>query len=183
MIGGIRFIQTVLVLLLASATQVPAIAAPKGNLDSEARAALQSLYAKAPAAKALRDKAKGILVFPSVTKAGFVVGGQTGDGVLYEGGKRTGYYNTTAGTIGLQAGAQKYGYALFFMTDEDLKYLKSSKGWSVGTGPNIVIADEGTARDASSLTVKSGVYAFIFGQKGLMAGVGLVGQKISKTKP
>jgi lipid-binding SYLF domain-containing protein len=183
MTRGIRFIQAALVLLLALAIHDPAVAAPKGNLDSQAKAALQSLYAKAPAAKALRDKAKGILVFPSITKAGLIVGGQAGDGVLYESGKRAGYYNTAAGTIGLQAGAQKYGYALFFMTDEDLKYLKSSKGWSVGTGPNIVIADEGTARDASSLTVKSGVYAFIFGQKGLMAGVGLVGQKISKSKP
>ena len=183
MIGRIRFIQAALVFLLATAAHGPAMSASKGNLDSQARAALQSLYAKAPAAKALRDKARGILVFPSITKAGFVVGGQTGDGVLYEGGTRAGYYITTAGTVGFQAGAQKYGYALFFMTDEDLKYLKSSKGWSLGSGPNIVIADEGTARDASSLTAKSGVYAFIFGQKGLMAGVGLVGKKISKTKP
>jgi lipid-binding SYLF domain-containing protein len=92
------------------------------------------------------------------------------------------HYNTGAASVGLQAGVQTYGYALFFITDEDLNYLKTSSGWSLGTGPNIVIADAGAAKDASTLTGKKGVYAFIFDQKGLMAGIGLVGQKITKTK-
>ena len=182
MITQIRFVQWILVLLLACVAQGPAMAAPGQELDKEARAALQGLYAKESGAKALGAKAKGILVFPSVTKLGFIVGGQGGDGVLFEKNKRAGYYSTGALSVGLQAGAQTYGYALFFMTDADLAYLKKSSGWSIGTGPNIVIVDAGAAKDVSTLTGKSGVYAFIFDQKGLMAGLGLVGQKISKTK-
>jgi lipid-binding SYLF domain-containing protein len=158
----------------------PALAATGSVLEKDSQAALQALYTSSPGAKALGDKAKGILVFPNITKAGFIVGGQGGDGVLFEKGKVTGYYNSGAASIGLQAGVQTYGYALFFMTDEDLRHLKKSNGWSLGTGPNIVIADAGAARDVSTLTSQKGVYAFIFDQKGLMAGLGLVGQKITK---
>jgi lipid-binding SYLF domain-containing protein len=154
--------------------------AAAASLDQDANAALQSLYSTSPGAKAIGAKAKGILVFPKITKAGLVVGGQGGDGTLFENGKPTAHYSTGAASVGLQAGVQTYGYALFFITDEDLNYLKTSSGWSLGTGPNIVIADAGAAKDASTLTGKKGVYAFIFDQKGLMAGLGLVGQKITK---
>ena len=90
------------------------------SLDQDARAALQSLYATSPGAKTFGAKAKGILVFPKITKAGLIVGGQGGDGVLFENSKPTAHYNTGAATVGLQAGVQTYGYALFFITDEDL---------------------------------------------------------------
>ena len=83
-----------------------------------------------PGAKALGEKAVGILVFPSITRLGFIVGAQGGDGMLYEKGKVAGHYNTGAMSVGLQAGMQTYGYALFFMRHEDLRYLKNSKGWS-----------------------------------------------------
>jgi lipid-binding SYLF domain-containing protein len=151
-------------------------------LDADAQAALKSLYASSPGAKALGDKALGVLVFPSVTRLGFIVGAQGGDGVLYQKGKVAGYYNTGAMSVGLQAGIQNYGYALFFMTNEDLHYLKSTKGWSIGAGPTVVIADAGAAKDVSTLTGQKGVYGFIFDQKGLMAGMGLTGQKITKIK-
>jgi len=159
-----------------------ALAADKHVIDQDAEAALNSLYSTSPGAKALGDKASGVLVFPSVTKAGFIVGAQGGSGSLFEKGKVTGHYETGALSVGLQAGVQSYGYALFFMTAEDLKYLKTSSGWSLGVGPTIVVADAGAAKDASTLTGKPGVYAFIFDQKGLMAGMGLVGQKITKIK-
>jgi lipid-binding SYLF domain-containing protein len=151
-------------------------------LDQDADAALKALYSNSPGAKALGAKAVGILVFPSITKAGFIIGGQGGDGTLFEKGKVAGHYNSGAVSVGLQAGAQTYGYALFFMTASDLAYLKSSDGWSLGMGPNIVVVDAGAAKDISTLTGQKGVYAFIFDQKGLMAGIGLVGQKITKIK-
>ena len=160
----------------------PAFAASGHLLDEDAAAALKSLYSNHPGAKALGEKAAGILVFPSITKAGFIIGGQGGDGTLFEKGKPTGHYNSGAVSVGLQAGVQTYGYALFFVTPEDLKYLKTSSGWSLGTGPNLVIADAGFGKDASTTTARSGVYAFIFDQKGLMAGIGLVGQKITPIK-
>lgn len=151
-------------------------------LDQDAEAALKALYSNSPGAKALGAKAVGILVFPSITKAGFIVGGQGGDGTLFEKGKVAGHYNSGAVSVGLQAGVQTYGYALFFLEASDLAYLKNSSGWSLGMGPNIVVVDAGAAKDISTLTGQKGVYAFIFDQKGLMAGIGLVGQKITKIK-
>ena len=178
-----RFTRAVFILAIAASALLglhPAYAA--SVLDEDAAAALKSLYSTSPGAKALGGKALGILVFPSVTKAGFIVGGQGGDGALFEKGKITAHYNTGAASVGLQAGVQTYGYALFFLTAADLAHLKNSSGWSLGTGPTIVIADAGAAADPSTLTARKGVYAFIFDQKGLMAGVGLVGQKITKIK-
>jgi lipid-binding SYLF domain-containing protein len=150
------------------------------GVDEDARAALQALYAKTPAAKALGAKAKGILVFPNIVKAGFVVGAQFGEGVLFKGGKNAGYYRATAGSYGLQAGAQKFGYALFFMTDSGLAYLDRSAGWEIRVGPSVVVVDQGKARTLTTTTARSDVYAFIFSQKGLMAGLGLQGSKITR---
>jgi len=176
----IRIVQAVLIVALAVCAVGAVRAASAHLLDQDAQAALQALYTNSPGAKALGDKARGILVFPNVTKAGFILGGQSGDGVLFEKGKVVGHYNTGAASVGLQAGVQTYGYALFFMTDQDLGYLKRNNGWSLGTGPSIVIADAGAAKDVSTLTGQKGVYGFIFDQKGLMAGMGLVGQKITR---
>jgi lipid-binding SYLF domain-containing protein len=157
-----------------------AAAASAAELNRDAQNALKALYAKAPAARELAKKAKGILVFPSIVKAGLIVGGQYGEGVLYKGGKVAGYYNTAGGSYGLQVGAQKFGYALFFMTDPALAYLGSSDGFEVGVGPSVVVMDEGMAKSATTTTLKDDVYAFIFSQSGLMAGLGLQGNKITK---
>ncbi len=155
-------------------------AASAAEINQEANAALSKLYESTPAAKILAEKAKGILIFPRIVKAGLVVGGQYGEGCLRVGGKTVGYYNTVAASYGLQAGAQAFSYAMFFITDEALNYLNKSEGWEIGVGPSVVIVDAGVARTLTTTTLKSDVYAFIFGQKGLMAGIGLQGSKISK---
>jgi lipid-binding SYLF domain-containing protein len=153
------------------------------ELDRKVDEAQAKLFATSPAAKNLSKSAKGILIFPTVKKAGFVVGGQYGEGALREGGKTVGYYKTTAASFGLQAGGQKFGYAMFFMTDGALEYLKSSKGWEVGVGPSVVVVDEGVARSLTTSTAKESIYVFFFGQKGLMAGLGVQGSKISQIHP
>ena len=158
-------------------------AATAKEINRESRAALRQLYSTTPAARQLQDSAVAVLVFPSIVKAGFVVGAQHGDGALLSHDKVKGYYSTTAGSFGLQAGAQKFGYALFFMTNNDLAYLKKSDGWEIGTGPSVVIVDEGVAKSFTTTTMRKGVYAFAFGQKGLMAGLGLQGAKITKIHP
>ncbi len=155
-------------------------AATAAELRRDATAALNKLYAANPKAKELADKSKGVLVFPSIVKAGFMVGGLFGDGVLFKDGKAVAYYNTVAASYGFQAGAQKYGYVMLFMNDEALKYLDKSDGWELGTGPSIVVLDQGAAGGLSTSTARSDVYAFIFNQKGLMGGLGLQGSKITK---
>jgi lipid-binding SYLF domain-containing protein len=161
----------------------PAMAGDAAKLNQAVVGALKQLYAKYPAALKLSKVAKGVLVFPSITKAGFVVGGQYGEGALLVGGKTVGYYNTVAGSYGLQAGAQKFGYAMFFMDSASLEYLKKSDGWEVGVGPSVVVVDAGVAKTLTTSTAKDGIYAFIFSQKGLMAGLGLQGSKITRINP
>ena len=111
------------------------------------------------------------------------VGGQYGDGALLKGGKAVGYYNTTGVSSGLQAGAQQFGYAMFFMNDAALKSLDTAAGFEVGVGPTVVVMDEGKAKSTTTTTMKDDIYAFIFSQQGLMAGLGLQGNKIAKINP
>jgi lipid-binding SYLF domain-containing protein len=160
-----------------------AIAADAAQLSKDAQATLQSLYTKVPAAKALGPKAQAILVFPKVTKAGLGIGGQYGDGALIKGGQTVAYYNTAGVSVGLQAGAQTYGYALFFMNDKALQEINKAEGFEVGVGPSVVVMDEGMAKTMTTTTLKDDIYAFIFGQKGLMAGLGIQGNKITKINP
>jgi lipid-binding SYLF domain-containing protein len=107
-------------------------------------------------------------------------GGQLGEGVLLSNGKPVGYYNSVAASYGLQAGVQTFGYALFFMNEAAFRQLDSTDGFEVGVGPSIVVVDEGKGKSITSNTITSDVYAFIFSQKGLMAGMGIQGSKITK---
>ncbi len=136
-----------------------------------------------PAAKTLGAKAHAILVFPKVTKAGLGIGGQFGEGALLKGGKAVAFYNTTGVSTGLQAGAQQFGYALFFMNEKALAQLDKTEGFEVGVGPSVVVMDEGKAKSTTTTSMKDDIYAFIFGQKGLMAGLGVQGNKITKINP
>jgi lipid-binding SYLF domain-containing protein len=153
------------------------------EISKNANAALQSLYTNVAAAKALGAQARAILVFPKVTKAGLGIGGQHGQGALMKGGKTVAYYDTSGASVGLQAGAQTYGYAMFFMKDTALQALDQAKGFEVGVGPTVVVVDEGMAKSSTTTTMKEDVYAFIFAQKGLMAGLGIQGNKITKIEP
>ncbi len=179
-------IFSVLVLCIGcfTASQANAADASRADLTREARTALNRLYAETPEAKKLSEHAVGILVFPDILKAGLIVGGAGGNGVLFStGGKVLGYYNAASVSFGLQAGAQDYSEAMFFTSEAALKHLDAADGWSVGTGPTVVLIDQGAAKDFTSTTLRDGVYAFIFGQQGLMGGIGVQGQKITKLEP
>lgn len=160
----------------------PASAASAAEIERDADSAVKKLAAEYPWTKELAEKAKGVLVFPNVVKGGFMVGGQFGEGALRKQGKTVAYYNTISASYGLQAGLQRYGYALFFMTDSALAYLDRSDGWELGTGPSIVVADKGMAGGISTTTAGVDVYAFFFDQEGLMAGLGLQGTKITEVQ-
>ena len=157
-------------------------AAEKGLLTADAEAALQSLYQHEPDAKALGAKAAGVLVFPRIVRAGFVVGGAGGEGVLFKKEKAVAYYSSGSASVGLQAGVQTFGYAVFFMSQGEMKKFENSKGWDIGAAPTGVIVDKGAGKEINTTTAKSGVYAFIFNQEGLMAGMALQGQKITRIK-
>jgi lipid-binding SYLF domain-containing protein len=170
-------------LALTTVSAGQALAASAREIDRGANQALARLYKTTPGAKALAAKSAAILIFPSIAKAGFVVAGQFGDGALRQRGKTVGYYRSVAASYGLQAGVQSFGYVLFFMDQASLAYLKKSEGWELGSGPSLVVLDKGFAKNISTTTMQKGVYAFIFNQKGLMAGVGLQGSKITRIHP
>ena len=161
-------------------TARPAAAASAAEINRDVDAALAILYAKDPDARTLTRQAKAVLVFPSIVKAGFLFGAQYGEGALRARGKTVGYYNTVSASYGLQAGVQTFGYALFFMTDSAVRYLANSGGFELGVGPSIVVLDAGTARALTSTTIQNDIYAVFFDQRGLMAGLGLQGSKISR---
>ena len=153
------------------------------EITKDAQAALASLYAKVPKAKELGAKADAILVFPKVTKAGLGIGGQHGKGALIKRGKTVAYYDNSGGSFGLQAGVQTFGYAMFFMNPAATQQLDKANGFEVGVGPTVVVMDEGKAKNMTTTTMKDDIYAFIFGQKGLMAGIGIQGNKVTKIDP
>jgi lipid-binding SYLF domain-containing protein len=183
MLKHARVIRTALILVLAitaltySAAVRPASA---DELDDDAAAALRSLYEGSPTARVLGEKAAGILVFPNIVKAGFLFGAQFGEGTLFRGGRKVANYRSVAASYGFQAGVQAFGYAMFLMTDSALQYLDKSGGWEVGVGPSIVVVDTGVARNLTTSTIQSDIYAFVFDQRGLMGGVGIQGSKITR---
>jgi len=158
-------------------------AASRAEMAQKGFRALQRLEATHPRSRIFAKNAKAVLIFPSVLKAGFVFGAETGNGVLLEHGRAVGYYNLSGGSWGLQIGGQDFSYALFFMTDSALDYLKKSDGFSAGTGPSIVVVNAGAGAEEDTTTLTHDVYAFPFNEKGLMADLTLQGTKITRIHP
>ncbi len=173
------------VCLTLVAAPVVAQEEPQSASEKDARAALANLVETTPSAKDLMTGCKGVLVFPSIVKAGFLVGAKYGTGMLLEGNSKKGFdgtehFNIAAASYGLQAGVQSFGYAMVLMTDEALRFVKTRSGFELGVGPNITVVDEGVAKTLTTATAKDDIYAFTFGQQGLMGGLGLEGTKITK---
>jgi len=173
-------LKPVILLLFAALMCVTNRSALATSLTNDSRSALRQLVAQNPAAAKVSSNAMAVLVFPNVVKAGFVVGAQGGEGVLFVHGKPAGRYRTTAASYGLQAGAQKFGYALFFMNQRAVDWVNKANGWSIGSAPSLVVVDKGMARTINTETLHSGIYGFTFDQKGLMAGLGIQGSKIKR---
>jgi lipid-binding SYLF domain-containing protein len=160
-----------------------AASAGRESLDLASRAALSRLYAQSLRSREFGKLAYGILVFPRIVKAGFVVGGMGGDGVLYEHGRPVAYFNISGGSYGLQAGAETYSYALFFMKKKALDYVHRTSGWAIGSGPSVVVANKGITEAGDTTTLTQDVYAVPFGSKGLMGSLSMQGTKITPIHP
>lgn len=178
-------ILSIVALAISAMTLTPnsASAASASDIDSASRSALRSLVANNPKASDLASRSVAILVFPSITKAGFIIAGHRGTGALFLGRRTAGYFETVGGSYGFQAGIQAYGYALFFLDKDSLQYLQSAKGWNVGSAPSLVIGNTGMSGSLGSLNLKRGIVAIFFNQRGLMGGLGLQGSKITQFYP
>lgn len=168
--------------IVASGASNYANAGSPEDLKHDANQALQMITSTNPVAADLSKKAKAILIFPNIVKAGLIFGGAYGEGVLMEGNKVEGFYNSVTASWGFQAGAQSYGYVVFLMNGKALDYIRKSQGWEIGTGPTVVVMNEGVAKNLSSSTLKDDAYAFIFDQQGLMASLSIEGTKITRIR-
>lgn len=152
------------------------------SIDAGVDSTLGRLYNAANGSRELVGKARGVLVFPSVIDAGFVVGGQYGEGSLRVGGHTVGYYSTATGSIGWQIGAQSKAIVFLFMTDESLAKFRSSEGWSAGGDASVALLKVGANGNLDTSTATGQVDAFVLTNTGLMAGATLEGTKVSRLK-
>ena len=151
------------------------------ELEGQAKASLDKLYAGHAKARHVRTRAKAVLTFPSVIKIGFLGGIQVGTGVLTDmKGRTLGYYNTTAGSFGYQAGIKGFHYSLFLMNAKAIDRLTAAGGLQLGMGPSLVIVKKGGTMGFTTTTLNKDIYAFIYDSAGIFGGAGIEGTKITK---
>ena len=141
---------------------------------------LKRFKTEVPGGAEFLKQAKGVLVFPSVIKVGFGIGGEYGEGALQIGGETTSYYSTAAASIGLQLGAQSKSLVLVFMTNDALKHFQSSKGWKAGVDGSVAVIEWGMGEDINTIDIEDPIVGFVFSNKGLMFNLTLEGSKFTK---
>jgi lipid-binding SYLF domain-containing protein len=166
------------VLLLAGASA--ALAKSAKEIDIGVDVTLEQFASDIKGGKEFLKSARGVLVFPSVIKAGFGIGGEYGEGALRIGGKTVDYYNTAAASIGLQLGAQSKRVIVVFMQEDALKKFRASEGWEAGVDGSVALVDLGVGGTIDTTNVKNPIVGFVFGNKGLMYNLTLEGSKYTK---
>jgi lipid-binding SYLF domain-containing protein len=175
-----KFRSVLPICLLMLAFTSASFAASKEEIDAKVHEALDNFYKTSAAGKQLSEKAHAILVFPSIVKAGFIVGGEYGEGALLTNGNTEAYYNIISASFGYQLGAQMHSQVVLFMTQEALERFRYSNGWDAGFGGSIAVVTAGASKEFTIDNVQEPVIAFIFSEKGLMGNLSLEGSKVSK---
>lgn len=158
----------------------PASAASTMEINAKVDGTLAEFKKEVPGGAEFLNKASGVLVFPDVIKAGFVVGGEYGEGALRVGGQSEAYYNIASASFGFQVGAQQYAIVMVFLNDDVLKKFRESKGWEAGVDGSVAVAEWGAGKDINTQNFKDPIVGFVFSNKGLMVGISLEGSKITK---
>lgn len=122
------------------------------------------------------------MVFPSVIKAGFGIGGEYGEGALRIAGKTVDYYSTAAASIGFQLGVQSKTVILVFLDNGALKKFRNSSGWEIGVDGSVALVTVGAGGSIDTTNIKDPIVGFVFSNKGLMYNLTLEGSKITKLK-
>jgi len=155
-------------------------AADKKEIDIKVNQALKQFSKTVDGASSFLSKAKGVLIFPEVVKAGFGIGGEYGEGVLQIKGKTVAYYNTASASIGFQLGAQIKNVMIVFLESAALNKFRKSDGWEAGVDGSVALIELGTGKSIDTISHNKPIVGFIFGNKGLMYNLTLEGSKISK---
>lgn len=178
--AAIRRLFALLALSAAVGLSHNAAAASAKEIDIEVDAALEKFKKEVGGGEKFLNVADGVLVFPSVIKAGFGIGGEYGEGALRIGGKTVAYYSTAAASIGLQLGAQSKTILLVFLDADALKKFRASKGWKAGVDGSVALIKLGAGGAIDTENIKDPIVGFVFGNKGLMYNLTLEGSKLTK---
>lgn len=175
------FFRSLVLLLGLFAFFTPhANAASATEIEIGVKETLKRFRADVPGGAEFLARAKGVLVFPTVIKAGFGIGGEYGEGALKIGGKTVEYYSTAAASIGLQLGAQSKSVVLVFMNHDALKKFRNSSGWKAGVDGSVAVIEWGAAEDINTVDIQDPIIGFVFSNKGLMYNLTLEGSKFTK---
>jgi len=174
--------KKVIILVLALVFSTNLMSKPISVLEAESNAAL-AIFKTKPGATKFLSQVKGYMVFPSVMKGGFIVGGEYGEGVLKVNGQTKGYYSIASGSLGFQAGVQEASYLIAFVSQRALDNFMHSNGWEAGVDGTITLVNWGAGKDISSISYEKPIYGFVFDSKGLMGGISLEGTKFTKINP
>ncbi|HRM54426.1 MAG TPA: YSC84-related protein [Ottowia sp.] len=187
---NLRSIGLAVALGLGSIAMVGCTTTPKGAeasgptaraaMERDVDATLSRLYSTVPGTREMVQRSAGVLVFPSVVGGSFVVGAEYGKGALREGGTTTGYYSTTAGSIGFQAGGQSKAVVYVFNTGEALQKFKASNGWTAGADATVAVGKIGANGSVDTETMKQAVSSFILTNVGLEAGASVGAAKVTR---
>jgi lipid-binding SYLF domain-containing protein len=153
------------------------------EINASVNACLERFYKQVKGGKEMAGKAAGVLVMPGVIKAGFIVGGEYGEGALRIGGKTASYYNLASGSVGFQIGGEAKDFVILFMTEEALKQFRASKGWEAGVDGNVALVNIGGGERVDFTKINDPIVGFVFDVKGLMADISLKGAKFTKITP
>jgi lipid-binding SYLF domain-containing protein len=175
-----KYLVAALVSLTMVAVGSPSRADTAYAIASGSNQALQQLYRTSPVAALLARRAKAILVFPKIVKASLVVGGASGEGELMRGRSIDGYYKLETQSFGIQVGAESYQYVVFLMTPSAVQNLERGSGWQLGHGPTLMLVGRDAPRNLATAPLRYDSYGFAFNQRGLIAGVGAEGTRISR---
>jgi len=157
-------------------------ASKRQSIDASVDGTMSRLFTTVKGSRELVSKARGVLVFPSVLQAGFIVGGQYGEGALRVGGGTVGYYSTVSGSLGLQAGAQSKAIIFLFMTQDSLDTFRNADGWSAGGDASVALVKMGANGAIDTTTATAPVEVFVLTNTGLMADISLQGTKVTRLK-
>jgi len=168
--------------LLIGVLPVSSYAATAGEIEAGSDAALDRFAKEVNGAKEFLDAAKGILIIPKGLQAGFIIGTEYGEGALRIGGKTVGYYSIVSASFGYQLGAQQKDIILIFMEEKALTKFRESENWQAGVDGTVALIGVGAEGSIDTTKIKQPIVGFVFGQKGLMAGVVIEGSKFTNLK-
>lgn len=175
-----RLLVPAFCLLFSFLMPVSAYAATAAEIDINVDETIERFKQEVAGGERFLGKAKGVLVFPNVIKAGFGIGGEYGEGALRIGGKTAAYYNTAGASIGFQLGVQSKSIVIVFLEDKALEYFQSSKGWEAGVDGSVAVVEWGVGEDINTINVEDPIVGFVFSNKGLMFNLTLEGSKFTR---